>query len=174
MALLMYKLKDDGRAAIVLPDGFLFGEGVKTTIKEKLLADFKLHTIVRLPKGVFEPYSDINVNLLFLEKGASTNEIWFFEHPLPKDYRQYTKTRPIKLTEFDLEKKWLENKIENEYAWKVSIDDIKIRNYNLDFKNPLKQDDSEATLTPQELIVKFKNSYARVDKILSSLEKELI
>ncbi|MGI5927878.1 MAG: type I restriction-modification system subunit M, partial [Thermacetogeniaceae bacterium] len=119
MVLLMYLLKDNGRAAIVLPDGFLFGEGVKTTIKERLLEEFNLHTIVRLPKGVFSPYTDINTNLLFLEKGKSTKEIWYFEHPLPEGYKNYTKTKPIRIEEFELEKQWWNNRKENEYAWKV-------------------------------------------------------
>ena len=100
LVLLMYKLKQTGRAAIVLPDGFLFGEGVKTAIKEKLLSEFNLHTIVRLPNGVFAPYTGINTNLLFLERGT-TQEIWFYEHHLPEGYKNYTKTKPIKLAEFE-------------------------------------------------------------------------
>ena len=138
MTVMMYRLSEKGRAGVVLPDGFLFGEGVKTKIKEKLLSEFNLHTIVRMPNGVFAPYTGINTNLLFFDKGKSTKEVWFFEHPLPKGYKNYTKTKPIKLEEFDLEKKWWNNREENEYAWKVSVEDIKARNYNLDFKNPNK------------------------------------
>ena len=99
LILLMYKLNHTGRAAIVLPDGFLFGEGAKTKIKEKLLSEFNLHTIVRLPNGVFAPYTGINTNLLFLERGKTT-EIWFYEHQLPEGYKNYTKTKPIKYDEF--------------------------------------------------------------------------
>lgn len=94
LVLLMYKLNQTGRAAIVLPDGFLFGEGTKTAIKEKLLDEFNLHTIVRLPNGVFAPYTGINTNLLFLERGK-TKDVWFYEHQLPASYKNYTKTKPI-------------------------------------------------------------------------------
>lgn len=118
MVLLMYLLKDGGRAGIVLPDGFLFGDGVKNSIKEKLLGEFNLHTIVRMPNGVFAPYTGINTNLLFFEKGKATEEIWYFEHPYPAGYKNYSKTKPIRYEEFDLEKKWWINREENEYAWK--------------------------------------------------------
>jgi len=173
MVLLMYLLKDNGRAAIVLPDGFLFGEGVKTTIKERLLEEFNLHTIVRLPKGVFSPYTDINTNLLFLEKGKSTKEIWYFEHPLPKGYKNYTKTKPIRIEEFELEKQWWNNREENEYAWKVSIEEIKNRNYNLDIKNPNNQIENDVNKSPKEIIEKFYISYQRVIENIKLLEKEI-
>ena len=162
MVLLMYLLKDNGRAAIVLPDGFLFGEGVKTTIKEKLLEEFNLHTIVRLPNGVFAPYTDINTNLLFLEKGKPTKEIWFFEHPLPEGYKKYTKTKPIRHEEFELEKQWWNNREENQYAWKVSIEEIKSRNYNLDIKNP-------NTLIEEEL----KSSSAIIKDLEDSMKRSI-
>ena len=103
LILLMYKLNQTGRSAIVLPDGFLFGEGAKTKIKEKLLNEFNLHTIVRLPNGVFAPYTGINTNLLFLERGKTT-EVWFYEHQLPEGYKNYTKTKPIRYDEFNAEK----------------------------------------------------------------------
>jgi len=173
MVLLMYLLKDNGRAAIVLPDGFLFGEGVKTTIKEKLLKEFNLHTIVRLPKGVFSPYTDINTNLLFLEKGKSTKEIWYFEHPLPEGYKNYTKTKPIRIEEFKLEKQWWNNREENEYAWKVSIEEINSRNYNLDIKNPNSQVDNGVNKSPREILEKFYVSYQKVIENIKLLEKEI-
>ncbi len=168
MVLLMYLLKDTGRAAIVLPDGFLFGEGVKTTIKEKLLKEFNLHTIVRLPNGVFAPYTDINTNLLFLEKGKSTKEIWFFEHPLPEGYKKYTKTKPIRIEEFELEKQWWNNRKENQYAWKVSIEEIKRRNYNLDIKNPNNQTE-EFALSTEELIDRINKNLEKSKNLLHEL-----
>lgn len=171
MTLMMYRLSDKGRAGVVLPDGFLFGEGVKTKIKEKLLKEFNLHTIVRMPNGVFAPYTGINTNLLFFEKGEPTKEVWFFEHPLPQGYKNYTKTKPIKLEEFDLEKKWWNNREENEYAWKVSIDDIKNRNYNLDFKNPNKEE--EDLEDPKMLLEKYKEAKAEVSKLQDTLIEEL-
>lgn len=170
MVLLMYLLKDTGRAAIVLPDGFLFGEGVKTTIKEKLLEEFNLHTIVRLPNGVFAPYTDINTNLLFMEKGKSTKEIWFFEHPLPEGYKKYTKTKPVKYEEFELEKQWWNNREENEYAWKVGIEEIKSRNYNLDIKNPNNKG-AEVELTKDEIINRIESNLAKAHELLNLIKR---
>ena len=136
LALIVHLLRDGGQGAIVLPDGSLFGEGVKTRLKEHLLERCNLHTVVRLPNGVFAPYTDINTNLLFFTKGEPTREVWYFEHPLPAGYKKYTKTRPIRIEEFDGEKAWWHDRQESEHAWRVTIDEIKARNYNLDIKNP--------------------------------------
>ena len=143
LVLIMQMLKAGGRAALVLPDGFLFGEGIKTRIKEKLLEECNLHTIVRLPNSVFAPYTGIKTNLLFFTKGAPTQNIWFYEHPLPPGVKAYNKTKPMKIAEFDPLSNWWGNekdsfkqRVENERAWKVSLADIKARNYNLDCKNP--------------------------------------
>ena len=171
MTVMMYRLSENGRAGVVLPDGFLFGEGVKTKIKEKLLNEFNLHTIVRMPNGVFAPYTGINTNLLFFDKGEPTKEVWFFEHPLPKGYKNYTKTKPIKLEEFELEKKWWNNREENEYAWKVSVEDIKARNYNLDFKNPNKEEEDLGD--PKMLLEKYNEAKAEVSKLQDTLIEEL-
>ena len=170
LVLLMYKLNMTGRAAIVLPDGFLFGEGVKTAIKEKLLDEFNLHTIVRLPNGVFAPYTGINTNLLFLERGK-TEEIWFYEHQLPQGYKNYTKTKPIKIDEFDAEKAWWDrnNRKETDFAWKVSINEIKQRNYNLDFKNPFKDKDG-TILSISELINKIEGSMEKSNYIINKIK----
>ncbi|MCM3078534.1 HsdM family class I SAM-dependent methyltransferase [Brevibacillus invocatus] len=172
MVLLMYLLKDGGRAGIVLPDGFLFGEGVKTHIKEKLLEEFNLHTIVRLPNGVFAPYTGINTNLLFFQKGAPTKEIWYFEHPLPDGYKNYTKTKPIRFEEFDIEKQWWNDRVENEFAWKVSIEEIKNQNYNLDFKNPSRVSNQESK-SIVDIFKDLKASQARILNVLHEMEKEL-
>jgi len=137
MALIMFRLKHDtGRAAIVLPDGFLFGEGVKTTIKKELVEEFNLHTIVRMPNGVFSPYTGIKTNLLFFDKGTPTKQVWFFEHPYPDGYKSYSRSKPLTIQEFDVEKKWWNKRKQNECAWKVTVKEIEDRNYNLDFKNP--------------------------------------
>ena len=171
LVLLMYKLKQTGRAAIVLPDGFLFGEGVKTAIKEKLLSEFNLHTIVRLPNGVFAPYTGINTNLLFLERGT-TQEIWFYEHQLPEGYKNYTKTKPIKLDEFEAEKAWWSARKETDSAWKVSIDEVKARGYNLDFKNPSTQLE-QSIPSPEEVIRKTSDCLTRSRQILLEIEELL-
>lgn len=121
MALILRLLKKGGRAAVVLPDGFLFGEGVKTRLKEALLAEADLHTVVRLPKGVFAPYTDITTNLLFFEKGTPTEAIWFVEHPLPEGYKNYTKTKPIRSSEFAYLRDWWGNREATDFAWRVPI-----------------------------------------------------
>ena len=169
LVLLMYKLNQTGRAAIVLPDGFLFGEGTKTVIKEKLLDEFNLHTIIRLPNGVFAPYTGINTNLLFLERGK-TKEVWFYEHQLPEGYKNYTKTKPIKHDEFNAEKEWWDNRTETDCAWKVSINEIKERNYNLDFKNPATTLENEL-LEPSSIINKISQHLGNSIQILKEIEE---
>lgn len=134
LVMIMHILRDGGRCAIVLPDGFLFGEGVKTRIKEKLISEFNLHTIVRLPNGVFNPYTGIKTNLLFFTKGEPTKDVWFYEHPYPEGCKSYNKTRPIRIEEFDTEKKWWNNRNETEQSWRVPVADIIKGNYNLDIK----------------------------------------
>jgi type I restriction enzyme M protein len=141
LALFIRLLKPGGRAAIVLPDGTLFGEGVKTRLKERLLAECNLHTIVRLPNSVFRPYASIGTNLLFFEKGAPTEEIWFWEHRVPEGQKAYSMTRPIKQEHFaDCVAWWggsnREGRKETDQAWRVPIATIQERNYNLDLKNP--------------------------------------
>ncbi len=120
LVLVMELLKDGGRAAIVLPDGTLFGEGIKTRIKKQLLEECNLHTIVRLPKGVFAPYTTIKTNILFFTKGEPTKDVWFYEHPYPDGYKSYSKTKPMRIEEFEPEKAWWDNREENERAWKVT------------------------------------------------------
>ncbi|HCE3704269.1 TPA: SAM-dependent DNA methyltransferase [Vibrio parahaemolyticus] len=148
MALVVKLLKNNGRAAVVLPDGFLFGEGMKTRLKKDLVEKCNLHTIVRLPNGVFAPYTGIKTNILFFTKKPetaqpATTHIWFYEHPYPEGVTSYNKSKPMTFEEFTTEIDWWGNeednfkdRVENEQAWKVSIEDIKNRNYNLDIKNP--------------------------------------
>lgn len=172
MALIIHLLKDEGRCGLVLPDGFLFGEGVATRIKENLLEKCNLHTIVRLPNGVFAPYTGIKTNLLFFTKDKSTKDIWYFEHPYPDGVKMYNKTKPINIKEFDLEKKWWNKRVENEYAWKVSIDEIKKRNYNLDIKNP-KAAEEQHQYSSNELIELLGKSFSRSNELLKKLKAEI-
>ena len=134
MALIIKKLlKDDGgRGAVVLPDGTMFGDGIKGKLKELLLRECNLHTVIRLPKGVFAPYTTIKTNLLFFTKGKATDTIWFYEHPYPAGYKSYSKTKPIRLEEFDAEKAWwgtadndFADRIESELAWKIDFKALK-------------------------------------------------
>jgi type I restriction enzyme M protein len=168
MALLMEKLSDKGRAGIVLPDSILFGDGVKNNIKSKLLKEFNLHTIVRLPEGVFAPYTSITTNLLFFNRDSKgTKEIWFYELELPEGQARFTKTNPIKKHNFDKVKAWWNNRVENEQAWLVKVEDIK--NYNLDLKNPSKIDVTDS-YTIEEIIDKMKEINKDNSDILSKLE----
>jgi type I restriction enzyme M protein len=141
LALIVRLLKTGGRAAVVLPDGSLFGEGVKTRIKEHLLEECNLHTVVRLPNSVFKPYASIGTNLLFFEKGQPTREVWFYEHRVPDGQKAYSMTRPIKVEHLHGCVDWWggperQGRQGTEQAWKVGIEEIKARSYNLDFKNP--------------------------------------
>lgn len=139
LILIIQYLKDGGRAGIVLPDGSLTGDGVKARIRQKLLEDCNLHTIVRLPNSVFQPYAAVATNLLFFKKGEPTKEIWYYEHQLPEGQKAYNKSKPIQTKEFDPIKEWWNNRVENEQAWKVDIETIKTNGHNLDIKNPHKK-----------------------------------
>jgi len=173
MALIMFLLKHNtGRAAIVLPDGFLFGEGVKTTIKKELVEEFNLHTIVRLPNGVFSPYTGIKTNLLFFDKGTPTKQVWFFEHPYPDGYKSYSRSKPLTIEEFDVEKKWWNKRKQNECAWKVMVKEIEERNYNLDFKNPHVVDVEHGD--PDELMKEYETISKQLIATRDMLKKELM
>ena len=141
LALIIRILKPDGRAAMVLPDGSLFGEGVKTRLKEHLMEECNLHTIVRLPNSVFKPYASIGTNLLFFEKGTPTKNIWFYEHRVPDGQKAYSMTKPIRVEYLKPCVDWWggakrKGRVENEFAWQVTADEVKARGCNLDFKNP--------------------------------------
>jgi type I restriction enzyme M protein len=172
MALIIHMLKDGGRCGLVLPDGFLFGEGIATRIKETLLEKCDLHTIVRLPNGVFAPYTNIKTNLLFFTKGKPTKEVWYFEHPYPAGVKNYSKTKPINIKEFDLEKAWWNKRVENEYAWKVNADEIKKRNYNLDVKNPSISEDVHE-YTSEELLDILTKSFEKSSKLVKTIKEQL-
>jgi type I restriction enzyme M protein len=141
LALIIRLLKSGGRAAVVLPDGSLFGEGVKTRLKEHLMEECNLHTIVRLPNSVFKPYASIGTNLLFFEKGEPTEEIWFYEHQVPAGQKSYSMTKPIRVEHLQPIADWWggaarKGRVGNEFAWRVTAEEVRGRGYNLDFKNP--------------------------------------
>ena len=171
LVLIMRLLKEGGRCALVLPDGFLFGEGVKTRIKERLLKENNLHSIVRLPKGVFAPYTSINTNLLFFEKGGSTDEVWYFEHIYPEGYKSYSKTKPIRIEEFDVEKEWWVDRKETDQAWKVTTEEIEKRGYNLDIKNPNSEENQ--TYDVEDLLAKRNSLNEEIQNLSHSLLNEL-
>lgn len=172
MVLIINLLKQNGKAWVVLPDGFLFSEWVDARIKEKLLTDCNLHTIVRLPNNVFAPYATVATNLLFFTKGEPTKEIWYYEHKVPEGQKTYNKTNPIKLSEFEGERTRWNNRVESEVSWKVDIETIKKRNWNLDIKNPNKKEVKEEFNT-QELIIRIENNLTEAKEILTQIKNTL-
>ncbi|BAZ94612.1 type I restriction-modification system methyltransferase subunit [Thiohalobacter thiocyanaticus] len=175
MALIIKLLKDGGRAAVVLPDGFLFGEGMKTRLKQTLLEECNLHTIVRLPNGVFNPYTGIKTNLLFFTKGTPTKQVWYYEHPYPEGVKSYNKTKPMRFEEFEAEIKWwgeeangFKKRKQTEQAWKVGIDEIIARNYNLDIKNP--HVGEQVSHDPDELLQKYEKQQAEISDLRNQLK----
>lgn len=172
LVLFLKMLKPGGEAGIVLPDGSLTGDGVKSRIRAKWLEECNLHTIVRLPNSVFAPYATVATNLLFFKKGTPTKEVWYYEHRLPKSQKSYSKTKPIRLKEFDPIKKWWKKRVASDVAWKVSIKDIEKRGWDLDIKNPNKVEE-EFFHTGEELIKKLEESFESSRKILSDLKNEI-
>ncbi|KAA6334445.1 putative type I restriction enzymeP M protein [termite gut metagenome] len=169
LILFIQLLKDGGRAGIVLPDGSLTGDGVKQRVREKLLKDCNVHTIIRLPQSVFAPYATVNTNLIFFEKGKSTKEIWYYEHTLPEGAKAYSKTKPIRIEEFNTIKEWWNKRVENEVAWKIPINTIIERNYDLDIKNPNKTVE-EIVYDRKAIIKKIESNQSKISTILEELK----
>jgi type I restriction enzyme M protein len=175
LVMIMRRLRDEGRCGIVLPSSPIEEGKVKGRIFEKLLEEFNLHTIVRLPKGVFSPYTDIDTNLLFFEKGKPTENIWYFYHPIREElshlkHPKYSKTKPIQYKEFEIEKAWWndrENEKHSQYCYQATIGEIKKRKYDLWIDNPHNVDETEH-LSKEELI---KNIYTNLDRTKELLDK---
>ena len=179
MALIIKLLKDKGRAAVVLPDGFLFGEGMKTRLKQSLLEECNLHTIVRLPNGVFNPYTGIKTNLLFFTKGQPTKHVWFYEHPYPAGVKSYNKTKPMRFEEFETEIAWwgdeadgFKARVQTEQAWQVPVADIVARNYNLDIKNP--HIGEQISHDPDELLAQYRRIMDDAAATRDALKQQLM
>lgn len=161
-----------GRAAVVVPNGTLFGDGVCARIKEQLIKDFNLHTIVRLPNGVFSPYTGIPTNILFFDRSGPTKEIWYYEHSLPEGRKNYTKTQPIQSEEFKNCIDWWHKREENEKAWKVSASEIIEKNFNLDLKNPRSKEDI-THLPPEKLAASILEKETQIIGIIENIRKSL-
>ncbi|MGD9487781.1 MAG: N-6 DNA methylase [Calditrichaceae bacterium] len=177
LVLMIRYLKENGRAAIVLPDGSLTGDGVKQRIRQHFLETCNLHTIVRLPNSVFQPYASVATNLLFFEKGPTTGgqatkEIWYWEHKLPQGMKAYSKTKTIQKIEFENLRRWWTKREANEQAWKVSIEELEKNGFNLDIKNPHIAEE-EHTHTSAELLDMLHDSFRKSDALLSQLKSEL-
>ena len=176
LALIIRLLKPGGRAAVVLPDGSLFGEGVKTRLKEHLMEECNLHTIVRLPNSVFRPYASIGTNLLFFEKGEPTRDVWFWEHLVPEGQKAYSMTRPIRVEHLDDCADWWGGtkrvgREVGERAWCVSAAEIAERRHNLDIKNPHTKDADHGD--PETLLGELDGAEAEVARTRDELKRIL-
>lgn len=160
------------RAAVVVPNGTLFSDGVCARIKEELIKDFNLHTIVRLPNGVFSPYTPIPTNILFFDRSGPTKDIWYYEQPLPEGRKNYTKTQPMQFDEFKGCMAWWAKREENDQAWKVSAKDLLDANCNLDRKNPRAKVDFEH-LPPDQLADDILKKELRIAELMREIKAAL-
>jgi type I restriction enzyme M protein len=172
LQLIMRSLKKGGRCGMVVPNGTLFGDGVCARLKEQLLKDFNLHTIIRLPNGVFAPYTSIPTNLLFFDRTGPTKEIWYYEQPLPEGRKTYTKTQPLRVEEFADCAKWWSKRKENDRAWRVPAERIVENGFNLDIKNPSAKDDF-VHLPPEQLAADILKKEQRIAEIVAGIQKAL-
>ena len=181
MSVIMYRLKKNGRAAVILPDGFLFGnDNAKTSIKEKLIKDFNLHTIIRMPGSVFAPYTSITTNILFFDNTTPTEDVWFYRMDMPEGYKHFSKTKPMKLEHFDKVRAWWNDRQEiviDEWpkAKKFSAKEIADNDFNLDLCGFPHEE--EEILEPMELIKSYQEHRqalnAKIDKVLETITEKL-
>lgn len=177
MNVIMYRIKKNGRCAIILPDGFLFGtDNAKVAIKKKLLEEFNLHTVIRMPHSVFAPYTSITTNILFFDKTGATKETWFYRLDMPEGYKNFSKTKPMKLEHFEPAIEWWNNRkeiTENDFdkAKKYTVDELVARNYNIDLCGYPHEE--EEILPPKELILQYQEKRASlnadIDRILGQI-----
>lgn len=181
MSVIMYRLKENGRAAVILPDSFLFGtDSTKIAIKKKLLSEFNLHTVIRMPRSVFAPYTSITTNILFFDRTKPTDEIWFYRLDMPKGYKNFSKTKPMQLKHFTPAIDWWDNREEInidgfDKAKKFTVEELSTRNYNIDLCGYLQEE--EEVLPPKELIWQYQKKRASlnadIDHILSQITEIL-
>jgi type I restriction enzyme M protein len=157
------------RAAVVVPNGTLFGDGVCARIKEELIKDFNLHTIVRLPNGLFSPYTSIPTNILFFDRSGPTKDVWYYEHPLPDGRKNYTKTQPIQFDEFKPCVEWWSKRRENDQAWMVPARELLDNDCNFDRKNPSTKVDFEH-LPPGQLAEDILRKELRIAELVREIE----
>jgi type I restriction enzyme M protein len=157
------------RAAVVVPNGALFGDGVCARIKEELLKEFNLHTIVRLPNGVFAPYTSIPTNILFFDRSGPTKDVWYYEQPLPEGRKNYTKTAPVQFEEFAPLVDWWDKRKKNDRAWKVPAAELLAAGCNLDRKNPSAKEDI-THLPPEQLAASILEKEQRIAEIVGRIQ----
>lgn len=177
MAVIMYRLKENGRVGVILPDGFLFGEGAKTRLKQKLVEEFNLHTIIRLPHSVFAPYTGIHTNILFFDKTKKTEETWFYRLDMPEGYKNFSKTKPMRNDHFNPVREWWKNRQEilegNFYKSKsFTPDELASLNYNFDQCGFPKEE--EEILEPLELIQNYQQERAILNKKIDTVLAEIL
>jgi type I restriction enzyme M protein len=175
LQLIMRKLRRHprpGRAGVVVPNGTLFGDGVAARIKEEMLREFNLHPVVRLPNGVFAPYTPIPTNLLFFDRSGPTKETWYYEQPMPEGRKNYTKTQPIQYEDFAACLAWWTNREQNDQAWLVPVERIVEGGYNLDLKNPSARQDLEH-LPPEQLAEDILQKEMRIAEIMREIKQVL-
>ena len=181
MSVIMYRLKENGRAAVILPDGFLFGtDNAKVAIKTKLFSEFDVHTIIRMPSSVFSPYTSITTNILFFDHTGLTKETWFYRLDMPEGYKHFSKTKAMKLEHFAPAVEWWHDRKEIQIdgfdkAKKYSVQEIKDRNYNIDLCGYPHEE--EEILPPKELIQQYQEKRASlnadIDRILAQITEIL-
>ena len=181
MSVIMYRLKENGRAAVILPDGFLFGtDNAKVAIKTKLFSEFNVHTIIRMPGSVFSPYTSITTNILFFDHTGPTEETWFYRLDMPEGYKHFSKTKPMKLEHFTPAVEWWSDRKEIQLdgfdkAKKYTVQEIKDRNYNIDLCGYPHEE--EEILPPKELIQQYQEKRASlnadIDRILAQITEIL-
>lgn len=177
MSVIMYRLKKNGRAAVILPDGFLFGtDNAKVSIKKKLLSEFNLHTVIRMPHSVFAPYTSITTNILFFDNTEPTEEVWFYRLDMPEGYKNFSKTKPMKFEHFDPAIEWWNNRVEItedgfEKAKKYTVQEIIDKNYNIDLCGYPHEE--EEILPPKELIQQYQEKRASLNADIDRILKEI-
>ncbi|MCL4291391.1 MAG: N-6 DNA methylase, partial [Thermoleophilia bacterium] len=176
LQLIQRVLKPGGRCGMVVPNGVLFGDGVAARVKQRLLEECDVHTIIRLPDGVFAPYTDIPTNLLFFEKTGRTKGVWFYDVPPPEGRRKYSKTKPMRFDELAVCQEWWggrarEGRVENELAWWVPIGEIEADGFNLDRRNPNRED--LAHRPPEELISELIETENEILRLLREIQTEI-
>ena len=172
LQLVIRQLKDGGRCGIVVPNSVLFGDGLGARIKQQLLTECNLNTVVRLPDGVFEPYTAIPSNLLFFEKTGRTKQVWFYEIPPPEGRKKYSKTKPMRFEEFAGCQAWWNKRKENERAWRMPIAEIEASGFNLDMRNPHGPEDL-AHRPPGELLEELIETEHEILGLLEELKNEI-
>ena len=178
---IMYRLKKNGRCAVIIPDGFLFGtDNAKYNIKKKLFSEFNVHTVVRMPHSVFAPYTSIRTNILFFDNTEPTKETWFYRVDMPEGYKNFSKTKPMKLEHFNEALNWWENREEIEVdgfpkAKKYSVEEIAAKNYNIDLCGFPHEE--EVILEPMDLILEYQEKRAslntEIDHVLEKITSML-